>query len=176
MDADVKLTRFDPYVRLGEQYIQRPRYLVYAGLVFQPMDRNLIDAYQIRDPSASYLFDNFLTDKLYVGRPEPVILTTVLADDVNTYLTPYAQSVVDEVNGVKIKSMKDLKEALAKRDEKSPFVVIKLLEKNRPLVLRRSPRRAPRSSCRSDAPRTPASRALAPASRRGRGCGRRIRR
>jgi S1-C subfamily serine protease len=137
MNAEVKLKRFDPYVRLGEQYIQRPRYVVYAGLVFQPMDRNLMDAYQIRDPSASYLFDNFLTDKLYTERPEPVILTTVLADDVNTYLTPYAQSVVDEVNGVKIRTMNDLKAALAKRDEKSPFVVIKLLEKNRPLVLRR---------------------------------------
>ena len=137
LDAEVKLKRFDPYVRLGEQYIQRPRYLVYAGLVFQPMDRNLVDAYQIRDASASYLFDNFLTDKLYVDRPEPVILTTVLADDVNTYLAPYAQSVVDEINGVKIKSMKDLKQALAKRNEKESFVVIKLLEKNRPLVLKR---------------------------------------
>lgn len=137
LDAEITLKRFDPYVRLGEQYVQRPRFVVYAGLVFQPMDRNLMDAYQIRDSAANYIFDNFLTDKLYVERPEPVILTTVLADDVNTYLTSYAQSVVDEINGVKIRSLKDVQPALAKKDKKSDFIVIKLLEKNRPLVLKR---------------------------------------
>ncbi len=137
METEVTLKRFDPYVKLGEQYNQRPRYLVFAGLVFQPMDRNLIDAHSIRDSAANYLFDNYLTDKLYVERPEPVILTTVLTDEVNAYLAPYAQSVVDEINGVKIKSLKDVKDALAKKDAKEPFVVIKLLEKGRPLVLRR---------------------------------------
>lgn len=136
-EAEVTLKRFDPYVRLGEQYNQRPRYLVYAGLVFQPMDKNLMDAHQIRDPAANYLFDNYLNEKLYVERPEPVILTNVLADEVNTHLTPYAQSVVDEINGVKIRSLKDVRAALAQKDAKDPFVVIRLLEKGRPLVLRR---------------------------------------
>jgi S1-C subfamily serine protease len=136
-EAEVELKRFDPYVKLGAQYIQRPQYLVYAGLVFQPMDRNLIEAHQIRDSAVNHLFDNYLTDKLYVERPEPVILTTVLTDEVNAYITPYVQSVVDTVNGVKIKGMKDLKEALSKKDAKDPFIVIKLVEKGRPIVLKR---------------------------------------
>jgi S1-C subfamily serine protease len=136
-EVEVELKRFDPYVKLGSQYNQRPRYLVYAGLVFQPMDRDLIDAHQIRDPATNYLFDNYLTDKLYVERPEPVLLTTVLTDEVNTHLAIYAQSVVDEINGMKIRSLKDVKEALTKKDAKEPFVVIKLLEKGRPLVLKR---------------------------------------
>jgi hypothetical protein len=71
-----------------------------------------------------------------VERPEPVILTTVLTDEVNAYISPYVQSVVDTVNGVKIRSLKDLQAALAKKDD-SPFVVIKLLEKGRPIVLKR---------------------------------------
>jgi S1-C subfamily serine protease len=137
LETEIELKRFDPYVKLGSQYNQRPRYLVYAGLVFQPMDRDLMDAHQIRDAAASYLFDNYLTDKLYVERPEPVVLTSILADEVNTYLTPYAQSVVDEINGVKIKSLKDVKDALMKKDAKADYVVIKLLEKGRPLVLKR---------------------------------------
>jgi hypothetical protein len=136
-EVEVELKRFDPYVKLGSQYNQRPRYLVYAGLVFQPMDRDLIDAHQIRDPATNYLFDNYLTDKLYVERPEPVLLTTVLTDEVNTHLAIYAQSVVDEINGIKIRSLKDVKEALTRKDAKEPFVVIKLLEKGRPLVLKR---------------------------------------
>lgn len=136
--AELTLKRFLPYVKLGLQYNQRPRYVVYAGLVFQPMDRNLMDAHSIRDPLTSYWFDNYMTQKLYQERPEVVILTNVLTDEVNTYLGPYQHSIVDEVNGVKIKSLKDVKAALAKPDEKKPdFVTIKLLEKGRPLVLNR---------------------------------------
>ena len=136
--AELTLKRFLPYVKLGLQYNLRPRYVVYAGLVFQPMDRNLMDAHSIRDPLTSYWFDNYMTQKLYQERPEVVILTNVLTDEVNTYLGPYQHSIVDEVNGVKVKSLKDVKAALARKDEKKPdFVVIKLLEKGRPLVLKR---------------------------------------
>jgi len=136
-EKEVELKRFAPYVKLGSQYNQRPRYLVYAGLVFQPMDRNLIDAHGVRDSAANYIFDNYLTDKIYIERPEPVMLTTVLSDEVNTHLTPYAQSVVDEINGVKIRSLQDVADALKKEDVKKDFVVIKLIEKGRPLVLKR---------------------------------------
>lgn len=136
-EKEIKLTRFSPYVRLGSTYNQRPRYLVYAGLVFQPLDRNLMDAHQVRDPVANYLFDNYLTDKIYVERPEPVMLTTVLSDEVNTYFAAYAQSIIDEINGVKIRNLQDVAETLKKEDARKDFIVIKLIEKGRPLVLRR---------------------------------------
>ncbi|MBX7208429.1 MAG: trypsin-like peptidase domain-containing protein [Verrucomicrobiaceae bacterium] len=135
--ATVTLKRFLPYVKLGLQYNQRPRYIVYAGLVFQPMDRNLMDAHSIRDPLTSYVFDNYMTKKIYEERPEVIVLTNVLPDEVNTYLTGYQQSIVDEINGVKIKTLKDVKAALAKEDERAGFIKIKLLEKGRPLVLKR---------------------------------------
>lgn len=136
--ATVTLKRFLPYVKLGLQYDQRPRYIVYAGLVFQPMDRNLMDAHSIREPLTNFVFDNYMTKKIYEERPEVVILTNILPDEVNTYLNGYQHNIVDEVNGVKIKTLKDVKEALGKKDEKEPFVVIKLLEKGRPLVLKRA--------------------------------------
>lgn len=135
--ATVTLKRFMPYVKLGLQYNQRPRYIVYAGLVFQPMDRNLMDAHNIRDPLTSYVFDNYMTQKIYEERPDVIILTNVLPDEVNTYISGYQHSIVDEINGVKIKSLQDVKDALAKKDPKDPFVKIKMLEKGRPLVLRR---------------------------------------
>ena len=50
------------------------------------LDRNLMDAHQIRDTTVNYIFDNFLTDKLYVERPEPVVLTNVLPDEVKARL------------------------------------------------------------------------------------------
>jgi len=135
----ITLKRFLPYVTLGNQYNQRPRYIVSAGLVFQPMDRNLMDANDMRNPLTSYFFDNYMTDKLYKERPEVVILTNVLPDEVNTYLSSYRGSIVDEINGVKIRQLKDVKEGLAAGNAgKEDFIVIKLLENDRPLVLKRA--------------------------------------
>jgi hypothetical protein len=94
-----------------------------------------MEAQNIRDPLVNYWFDNFLTKELYKERPEPVILTAVLPDQVNSYLQGYQHSIVDEINGVKIKNLKDVAEALKKKE--GEFVEITLLEKNRPLVLRR---------------------------------------
>lgn len=132
--VEITLKRFLPYLLLGEEYDKRPRYVLYAGLLFQPMSRNLMEAHGIRDPLVNYWFDNFLTKELYKERPEPVILTAVLPDEANSYLQGYQHSIVDEINGVKITQLKDVAEALKKQDK---FVVINLLEKNRPLVLRR---------------------------------------
>jgi S1-C subfamily serine protease len=137
MKTEMTLKRFTPYVKLGEQHDKRPRYVVYAGLVFQPMDRNLMDAYQFRDPVVSYVFDNYLGKKIYVERPDVVILTNVLADDVNSYVQSMAPGIVDEINGVKIKTMNDLKDALKAKGSKPDFIEIKFLEKGRPLVLKR---------------------------------------
>lgn len=135
--VELTLKRFLPYLTLGEQYNERPRYVLYAGLLFQPMNRNLMDAHGIRDPLVNYVFDNYLNKEIYKERPEVVVLTSILPDKVNSFLLGYQQSIVDEVNGVKIKTLKDLAEALKKKEGDGKFVVIKLLEKNRPLVLKR---------------------------------------
>lgn len=132
---EITLKRFLPYLTLGEQYDRRPEYVLFAGLLMQPMSRNLMEAHSIRDPLVNYVFDNYLSKEIYKERPEVVILTSILPDEVNSFLQGYQHSIVDEINGVKIKYLKDVPEALKKGDEK--FVVIKLLEKNRPLVLRR---------------------------------------
>ena len=137
-DTTVTLKRFAPYLTLGEQYNQRPRYVMYAGMVFQPMDKNLMDAHQIRDATVNYWFDNFLSQKLYKDRPEVVILTNVLPDDVNSYLPGTFPAIVDEINGVKIKALADVQEALKKTGENPDFIQIRLLEKGRPIVLKRS--------------------------------------
>ena len=135
--TEVQLKRFLPYLIMGEQYNQRPQYVMYAGLLFQPMNRNLMEAHSIRDPLVSYVYDNYLTKEIYKERPEVVILTSILPDEVNSYLQGFQHSIVDEVNGVKIKSLKDVDAALKKKEGDGKFIVIKLLEKNRPLVLKR---------------------------------------
>lgn len=135
--VEVTLKRFLPYLTMGEQYNQRPRYLLYAGLLFQPMNRNLMEAHNIRDPLVSYVFANYLSKEIYKDRPEVVVLTSILPDEVNSYLQGFQHSIVDEINGMKITTFKDVAEALKRKEGDGKYVVIKLLEKNRPLVLKR---------------------------------------
>lgn len=136
--AEITLKRFDPYVKLGAQYDKRPRYVMYAGLVFQPLDRDLMDAHRINGNTVNHVFDNYLSQKLYVERPEPVVLTNVLPDEVNTYLQGLYPALVDEINGVKIRTLADVKTALAKEDAKAGYVVVRMVDQGRPLVLKRS--------------------------------------
>lgn len=136
--AEITLKRFDPYVKLGAQYDKRPEYVLYAGLVFQPLDRDLMDAHRISDNTVNHIFDNYLSQKMYVERPDPVVLTNILPDEVNTYLQGSYPGLVDEINGVKIRKLADVKAALAKEDEKAGYVVVKLQDRGRPLVLKRS--------------------------------------
>ena len=138
LQKELTLKRFEPYVKLGEQFDERPRYVMYAGLVMQPMVRNLMDAFQIRDSIVNYVFDNYLIKKLYLDRPEVVVLTQVLPDEVNGYLQNEAPAIVDEINGVPIKTMKDIQRALAVKGTHPDFVEIKLYERGRPIVLKRS--------------------------------------
>jgi S1-C subfamily serine protease len=138
LSAEMTLKRFDPYVKLGEQHDVRPRYVTYGGLVFQPMDRNLMDAHNIREANVNYVFDNYLTKKIYVDHPEVIILTQVLPDEVNSYVQNEAPGIVEEINGVPIKTLKDVPTALATKTDKPDHVVVKLWERGRPLVLKRA--------------------------------------
>ena len=70
----------------GHSYDIRPRYVVYGGLLFQPMSLDLLEAYRISDLRVRHFFDFFVTEQIYLQHPEVIILTNILPDPINTYL------------------------------------------------------------------------------------------
>ena len=66
------------------------------------------------------------------GHPEIIILTNILPDPTNTYLSSYRGGIVDEVNGKKIRKLNDLAAAFA---EKTDRFVLRLIGDGPPLVL-----------------------------------------
>jgi len=64
-----------------------------------------------------------------------IVLSSVLPDPVNTYVSAFRGSIVDEINGTKIKTLNDMAEALAKPAEQ---YVIKLMGEGRPIVMERA--------------------------------------
>jgi hypothetical protein len=121
-----------PYLYLAHGYDVKPRYVVYGGLVFQPLTLDLVDAYQPTDVRIRHLFDYFVLEQIYLEHPEIVILTNILPDPTNTYLAPYRSSVVDEVNGKKIRRLNDLAAAFA---EPADRFVVRMIGDGPPLVL-----------------------------------------
>lgn len=136
MVAKVTLKRFLPYLISAKKYDQKPRYVMFAGLVFQPLDRNLMTAHGIKDLQVRYHYDSYVSDSIYKERPEIIVLTSILPDSINSYFSSYSQSIVDMVNGVKIKTLKDIHTALQKNN--GDFVTVRLLGNGRPIVIERS--------------------------------------
>ncbi|MEP6777394.1 MAG: trypsin-like peptidase domain-containing protein [Chthoniobacterales bacterium] len=134
MTVQVELGSVWPYLFQGHAYDLRPRFVVYGGLLFQPLSLDLIEAYQPTDLRIRHFFDYFVTEQLYLERPEVVVLTNILPDPINTYLAPYRASIVDEINGRKITNLDDLAKAFAETPEK---FVVRMLGDGPPLVLDR---------------------------------------
>ncbi|MDG2125051.1 MAG: trypsin-like peptidase domain-containing protein [Verrucomicrobiales bacterium] len=136
---EISLIPFVPYLITANKYGERPEYIVYAGLVFQPLNRNLMMSHGIQNETVRYWFGEFVGEQLYKERPQPVIFTTVLPDAVNTHIAGYVHSLVDTVNGTKITTMKDMLSALSAAEKSdSDFITVQLLNEGRPLVLDKS--------------------------------------
>ena len=121
-----------PYLMQAHGYDVRPRYVVYAGLLFQPLSLDMMSAYRPTDLRLSHFFDFFVTDQIYLQHPEVIVLTNILADPINTYLAPFRYSIVDEINGTKIRTLNDLAKAFSGTPER---FVVKMIGEGPPLVL-----------------------------------------
>ena len=134
MEVTVKFDRAWPFTMLATQYDTQPPYVLFGGLLFQPLSRNLLATYQFTSDRINYFYDFFISKEIYREYPEIVVLSAILPDPLNTYLGEFQQGIVEEINGKKIRSLKEAAEALAKPAE---FYVIHFIGYGRPLVLER---------------------------------------
>ena len=140
----VTFTRAWPYIHQATSY-DPPKYVVFGGLLFQPMNRNLILTYQFANPRVFHYFAHFIDEELYKERDEVIILTALLPDPINTYLEEFREGIVKQVNGAAIRNMKELTAAFAKAADE---YVIEFEGAGRPLVLVRSEVEAARERIR----------------------------
>ncbi len=123
-----------PFHMQARTYDEKPRYLLYGGLLFQPLDRNFMEAIGSGDLRLRRTFDDFVDRHLYLERPEIVVLSRVLPDPVNKDCDGLHPGIVDSINGVKIRSLQDVKTAF---NTPSNFDVVTLLGDGVPIVLKR---------------------------------------
>jgi S1-C subfamily serine protease len=137
MTVNITLGTVWPYFVQGHSYDVRPRYVLYGGLLFQPLNLDMLEAYQFQlsDLRLRHFFDYYVLDQIYLQHPDVVVLSNILPDPTNTYLTPYRGSIVDEVNGKKIRTLDDLTKAF---QETPDHFIIKMIGDGPPLLLDRA--------------------------------------
>jgi S1-C subfamily serine protease len=145
MEVTVKFERAWPFLMQANSYDTQPAYVLFGGLLFQPLNRNLMGAYQFQSDRLNYFYDNFVSKEIYKDHPEIIVLSTILPDPLNTYLGEFREGIVDEINDRKVRTLKDAANAFA---EKPEFYVIKFIGHARPLVLERSAVEAARERIR----------------------------
>ena len=134
-EVTLDLDRPWPFDMQARAYDKRPRFVLVGGLLFQPLNRDFLDAQKDVDTRLRYFFDFFVADHLYRERPEVIVLSEILKDPVNTYAAPFKGGIVDKINGQQIKTLDDVAAAFEQPGE---FHVIEILGEGRPIVLERS--------------------------------------
>ena len=113
MTVTIKLFKPWPYSIQGHSYDMRPRYVLYGGLLFQPLSLDMLEAYRTSDLRLRHFFEYFMLEQIYLDHPDVIVLSNILPDPINSYLAPYRGGIVDEVNGKKIRTLDELAEAFA---------------------------------------------------------------
>ncbi len=131
--VDVTFTRAWPYIHQANSY-DPPRYVTFGGLLFQPLNRNLMGAYKFSNPRLGYMYQHFIEDELYKERDEIVVLTALLPDTINTFMEEFREGIVEKLNGKKIRNLKELADAIAANGDQFVFEFNGI---GRPLVLER---------------------------------------
>jgi hypothetical protein len=140
LDVQVPLLIYPPHRRLANSYDAPPRYYVYGGLVFIPLEKEVLETYGDKWVTQG---DKLLLDAFYqqplrepgVMLRDRVVLLRKLDHPVNGQMAWFRYSMVERVNGRTIDKLEDLIEAI--ESNKEDFHVIELAHLRRLCVLDR---------------------------------------
>ncbi len=133
-DVDIVLKPLNWSRMYAVQYEKKPRYLVFAGLVFQPLDTNLFAASKFDNVTVRRLFTDYVPKGLFEKHKDIVVLTRVESDPVTSQLADFSGFAVEKINGVEVRDLAHAHELLHPKDVPE-FFVIDLFDAERPVVI-----------------------------------------
>ena len=134
-DAEVGLIPLEWSRRMhAVHYGMRPRYVVFGGLVLQPLNTNLFAAAKFSDVTVRRLFTDYVSRGLFQKHRDVVVLSRILNDSINSHLGEFEGRVVERINGQNVTDLTHAKELLDATPDDG-FHVIELFGAGRPIVL-----------------------------------------
>ena len=97
---------------VGSQYDSLPRYFVYGGLVFTPLSLDYLKTLPgspSDSPNADLVYELYYRrhEEPENTRPEPIVMASILPDEVNANVSSRGRALVDRINGVRIEKLED---------------------------------------------------------------------
>ncbi len=133
-DVDVELKPLHWSRMYAFQYEKKPRYVVFAGLVFQPLDTNLFATSKFNDVTVRRLYTDYVPKGLFQKHRDVVVLTRVESDPVTSLLGGFTGFAVDKINGTEVRDLAHAHELLHPK-QPPEFFTIELFDAERPIVI-----------------------------------------
>ena len=121
----------------GREFDRMPRYVQFAGLVFQPLQVDVIGAHSLAPSNFIVEMDDYIRRGGALKKEDIVVMTNVLRDEVNAKFDSFGSGIVTKVNGVEVKGLRHLYNLLFPEGGKreSEFTVIEFKNAERPFVV-----------------------------------------
>jgi S1-C subfamily serine protease len=148
LEMGARITRLIEFQRRNHD--TGPSYAIFAGLVFQPLDANLMETFAARwaqagRPEIFYRYSYYLSGEIYRETEIDVVFTRRLAAQVNLYAQDFEGRIVESVNEQRIKNFREFVKLADATLEKEPYLILRFRGVPRPLVLKTADIQAARS-------------------------------
>ena len=136
--ATVTVALNRPVFEPSRIYDRPPPYVCFAGLVFVPASRNFLETWGPRWPREIPFYLKYLLTYSQELNKEPerkeyVVLSEVMADEINSYANQFMYQIVEEINGKEIFSLEDVNDVIHETED--DFYTFKFMGDNRILTL-----------------------------------------
>ncbi|MBN2039746.1 MAG: trypsin-like peptidase domain-containing protein [Spirochaetes bacterium] len=136
----VSMNNFPIRIPWFNEFETLPRYYIFGGIVFQPLNREFLKCWDKwwlnADRSMLYYYSYLDRDELKPDVNEIIIINHVLPDAVNTYISDIGDMIISKINGKNICSLEDVIEAF--KNPKGDFHIIEVEGSYKPILLKAS--------------------------------------
>ena len=133
-DVEVTLKPLPPAGMYSVQYEKKPRYIVFAGLVFQPLDTNLFATSKFKDVTVRRLYTDYVAKGIFQEKGDIVMLTRIESDQVTSQIDDFTGLAVEKIDGIPVRDLSHAHELLY-AENPPEFHVIELHGAQRPIII-----------------------------------------
>lgn len=133
-DVEVTLKPLPPSGMYSIQYDKKPRYVVFAGLVFQQLDTNLFATSKFKDITVRRLYSDYVSKGIFQEKKDIVILTQIEPDPITSRIDDFTGLAVDKIDGIPVRDLKHAHDLLY-AENPHEFHVIELYGAKRPVII-----------------------------------------
>ena len=119
LEVSISLHSYRPLTDSGEGILNR--YFIYAGLVFQPLTRKYLQTWKSARHAPTALQHAYRQGNKSEEKREIVVLSHVLADDVNVGYSDFNYQIITEINGTEIRDLNHLVNIIEAKPELLEF-------------------------------------------------------